>query len=102
MPHRFGGGGLYLLDEPEAALSPQRQLAVLARMHDLVQEESQFVIATHSPILMAYPKAYIYSFSADGIRRLDYYETEHYQVMHDFLIDPRRMLAALLDTPVAD
>ena len=76
--------------------------SLLEATHDLVQEESQFVMATHSPILMAYPEAYIFSFSADGIKRLDYYETEHYQVMHDFLIDPRRMLAALLDTPVAD
>ncbi len=102
MLHRFRGGGLYLLDEPEAALSPQRQLAVLARIHDLVREDSQFVIATHSPILMAYPEAYIYSFSTDGIERLDYYEIEHYQVMHDFLLDPRLMLAALLESRAAD
>jgi len=54
---RFAGKGLYLLDEPEAALSPQRQLAALARIHDLVTADSQFVIATHSPILMAYPDA---------------------------------------------
>ena len=60
---RFKGEGLYLLDEPEAALSPSRQLAVITRIHDLVQEHSQFIIATHSPILMAYPEAYIYSFS---------------------------------------
>jgi predicted ATPase len=97
MMNRFGGNGLYLLDEPEAALSPQRQLAVLARMHQLVEEDSQFVVATHSPILMAYPEATLYSFSSDGVRQLDYYETEHYQVMHDFLANPKRMLDVLLE-----
>src|SRR5437879_241403 len=65
--NRFRGEGLYLLDEPEAALSPSRQLSVLTRIHDLVQEKSQFIIATHSPIIMAYPDAYIYSFSEKGI-----------------------------------
>jgi predicted ATPase len=75
--NRFGGKGLYILDEPEAALSPQRQLAVLSRIHDLVMDDSQFIIATHSPILMAYPNATIYSLAIDGIKKLDYYETEH-------------------------
>ncbi len=98
MMNRFGGDGLYLLDEPEAALSPQRQLAVIVRIHDLVNQHSQFVIATHSPILMAYPDAYIYSLSTKGIARVDYYETEHYQVMHDFMVNPKRMLDILLDT----
>ncbi|NMV40901.1 AAA family ATPase [Ralstonia insidiosa] len=95
--HRFGGNGLYLLDEPEAALSPQRQLAVLARMHALVRQESQFIIATHSPILMAYPDAYIYQCDGDGIRRIAYEETEHFQVTRDFLAHPQRMLNMLLD-----
>lgn len=94
---RFGGNGLYLLDEPEAALSPQRQLAVLSRIHDLVRDQSQFVIATHSPILMAYPDAYIYSLSGSTIDRVDYYDTEHYRVMHGFLVNPKRMLDVLLD-----
>jgi predicted ATPase len=93
---RFGGNGLYLLDEPEAALSPQRQLAALARIHDLVQAGSQFIIATHSPILMAYPDAYIYACSTDGINLIDYYDTEHYRVMHDFMVNPKRMLDVLL------
>lgn len=97
MMNRFGGRGLYLLDEPEAALSPQRQLAVLSRMHDLVQEESQFIVATHSPILMAYPDAAIFSFSQDGITKVDYYDTEHYLVMHDFLANPKRMLDILME-----
>jgi len=96
MRERFAGNGLYILDEPEAALSPQRQLAALARIHALVQAGSQFIIATHSPILMAYPDATIYSCSPTGIERVDYYDTEHYTVMHDFIVNPRRMLDILL------
>ena len=94
--NRFGGKGLYLLDEPEAALSPQRQLAALARIHDLAMDESQFFIATHSPILMAYPHASIYQFDANGVSQVAYEETEHYQVMHSFLMNPKRMLRNLL------
>ena len=94
--NRFGGKGFYILDEPEAALSPQRQLAVISRIHQLVVDDSQFLIATHSPILMAYPNATIYSCSGDGIRKVDYYETEHYQVTHDFLANPKRMLDVLM------
>jgi predicted ATPase len=95
--NRFGGQGLYILDEPEAALSPQRQLAVLSRLHDLVRDGSQFIIATHSPILMAYPDAWIYEFSREGIRRIAYEETEHYLVTRDFLANPQRMLQVLLE-----
>lgn len=95
MMNRFGGNGLYILDEPEAALSPQRQLAALARIHDLVNANSQFIIATHSPILMAYPDAHIYACSPDGIELIDYYDTEHYQVMRDFVANPKRMLDIL-------
>jgi predicted ATPase len=94
--HRFGGQGLYLLDEPEAALSPQRQLAALARIHDLIRADSQFIIATHSPILMAYPDAAIFQFDANGIERIAYEETEHYQVFKAFLAHPERMLRDLL------
>ncbi len=93
--NRFGGQGLYLLDEPEAALSPQRQLAVLARIHDLVLDQSQFIIATHSPILMAYPNAWIYECSADGLRRMNYDQTQHVQLTRDFLADPKRMMNEL-------
>jgi predicted ATPase len=99
--NRFGGNGLYLLDEPEAALSPQRQLSALARIHALVNADSQFIIATHSPILMAYPEAYIYQFFTDGTKRIDYYETEHYQVMRNFLVNPKRMIDMLLAPEVA-
>lgn len=96
MMNRFGGHGVYLLDEPEAALSPQRQLAAMSRIHDLVKADSQFIIATHSPILMAYPDAFIYACSSEGIERINYYDTEHYQVMKDFLVNPKRMLDVLL------
>lgn len=98
MLNRFGGNGLYLLDEPEAALSPQRQLAALSRIHDLVMAGSQFIVATHSPILMAYPDACIYSFSGDGIEIVDYHDTEHYRVMHDFMASPERMLKILMSS----
>lgn len=94
---RFGGKGIYLLDEPEAALSPQRQLAVLSRIHDLILDDSQFIMATHSPILMAYPDAFIYQCDGDGIRQIAYEDTEHYQVMRSFLAHPQRMLATLFE-----
>ena len=97
MTNRFSGQGIYILDEPEAALSPQRQLAVLSRLHDLVLDDSQFIIATHSPILMAYPDACIYQCSREGITRVAYEETEHFQVTRDFLLNPDRMLRVLLD-----
>ena len=93
--NRFGGQGLYLLDEPEAALSPSRQLTLLGEMHRLVARDSQFIIATHSPILMAYPGARIYLLSEDGICRTAYRETEHYQLTRRFLEDPERMLRYL-------
>nr|WP_298168219.1 AAA family ATPase [uncultured Pseudomonas sp.] len=94
---RFGGQGLYILDEPEAALSPQRQLAVLSRIHDLVLDGSQFIIASHSPILMAYPQARIFQCGGEGIAEVAYEETEHYRVTHDFLTNPTRMLRVLLE-----
>jgi predicted ATPase len=97
MSQRFGGQGIYILDEPEAALSPQRQLAVLSRMHDLVLDDSQFIIATHSPILMAYPDARIYRCSNEGISQIAYEDTEHFQVTRDFLASPQRMLRVLLE-----
>lgn len=94
---RFGGKSFFVLDEPEAALSPQRQLAMLSRLHDLVREGSQFLVATHSPILMAYPNAIIYECSAHGICQVAYEDTEHYRVMHDFIANPQRMLKVLLE-----
>ncbi len=93
--HRFSGNGLYILDEPEAALSPTRQLTVLARMKQLLDLDSQFIIATHSPILMAYPGAIIYCISESGIRKADYEQTEHYKITKAFLENPDRMLNEL-------
>ncbi|MBA3817573.1 MAG: AAA family ATPase [Deltaproteobacteria bacterium] len=83
--HKFRPDGLYLLDEPEAALSPQRQLSLLASIHALAHAGSQFIIATHSPILMAYPGALIYQLDATGIRPVDYEQTEHFEITRDFL-----------------
>ena len=89
--------GLYLMDEPEAALSPARQLALLKHIHTMAQDGSQFIIATHSPILMAYPGACIYELSEKGIARVDYRDTEHYRMTKQFLDDPERMIRYLLD-----
>ena len=97
MLHRFGGHGLYILDEPEAALSPARQFTLLARMAELVRQDSQFIIATHSPIVMAYPGADILVLHADDIRRTPYEQTEHYQLTRQFLENPERMLRHLCD-----
>ena len=95
MVERFGGRGLYLLDEPEAALSPTRQLAVLSRMHQLIRQQSQFIVATHSPILMAYPGALIYQIGKYGICPVKYEDTEHYEITKTFLNNPAPMLAEL-------
>jgi predicted ATPase len=97
MTNRFGGNGLYILDEPEAALSPSRQLAMLVRMHELIAKNSQFIIATHSPILMAYPDADIYQIDGSGLVRTPYEETEHFLVTKAFLGNPERQLALLFE-----
>jgi predicted ATPase len=102
MVERFTRNGLYLLDEPEAALSPMSQLAALVRIHDLVRESSQFVIATHSPILMAYPGATIYACSASGITPIAYHDTEHYRITRDFLQAPEQFLRELLDVRITE
>lgn len=94
--HRFKENAIYLLDEPEAALSPNRQLAFLRLMHDLLKEGNvQFIIATHSPILLGYPDAQIYHFDETGIESVAYTETEHYQVTSYFLQHRERMLEQL-------
>ncbi|MFI5030372.1 MAG: AAA family ATPase [Reyranellales bacterium] len=95
--NRLRGNGLYFFDEPEAALSPTRQLSFLSRLHELVKDGSQFIIATHSPILMAYPDAAILMFENGPPRRIDYRDTEHYGVTRTFLNDTERMLDILLD-----
>jgi predicted ATPase len=95
--HRFRENGLYLMDEPEAALSPNRQLQFLVLLHDYVCNGGQFIIATHSPIIMAYPEARIHLLDAAGIREIAYTDTEHYQVTRNFLSNPRRFLSILLE-----
>ena len=93
---RFRGNGIYILDEPEAALSPSRQLALLCSIHELVNKGSQFIIATHSPILMAYPEADIYLADYDRkITLTEYKETEHYKLTRDFINYPEQMLSYL-------
>ncbi len=100
--NRFGGDGLYLLDEPEAALSPARQMALLVEIDRLVHRNSQLIIATHSPILMAYPGAAVYEFSQEGINEVDFRETEHYCLTRRFLNAPEKMLHLLLDDDQRD
>lgn len=95
--HQFREG-LFLLDEPEAALSPQRQLSLLAILHGMEKEgKSQFIIATHSPILLAYPNADIFLLDENGINRTKYEETEHYQITKGFLDNPEKYFKLLFD-----
>jgi predicted ATPase len=96
LEHRLRGDGLYILDEPEAALSPTRQMSMLTRLHQLVEDGCQFIIATHSPILMAYPDADIYMMGNGPPYLIDYQETEHYQVTKQFLTRTDAMLRVLL------
>jgi predicted ATPase len=95
--HRLKGKGLYFFDEPEAALSPTRQLSLMVAMKGLVDRGSQFVIATHSPILLGYPGAEILQFGSSPIAPVAYQETEHYVVTRAFLERPDRMLSELMD-----
>lgn len=94
---RFWGNGLYILDEPEAALSPLRQLSLLCRINQLVKQNSQIIIATHSPILLAFPNAEIYVLSDKGMVLTPYKETEHYYLTKDFLNSPEKMMRELMD-----
>src|SRR5262249_48441450 len=88
--------GIYILDEPEAALSPQRQLSFLKVVHDLATpRHAQFLIATHSPILLAYPGAVIFDLDCDTIAPFSYRETKHYPVTRDFLNSPERFFKHL-------
>lgn len=94
--NRFRGKGLYLLDKPEAALSPNRLMTLLAEIHRLVLLGSQLIIASHSPILMTYPGAEILYLTQDGISSVSYQQTEHYQLTRRFLENPQQMLHYLL------
>jgi predicted ATPase len=99
---KFRRSGLFLLDEPEAALSPQRQLSFLVLIHDVLREfkDAQFIISTHSPVLLAYPKAQILSFDDSQIHEIDYEQTGSFQVAHRFLNHREQFLEELFaDTP---
>ena len=95
--NRFFGNGLYILDEPEAALSPTGIMSLMVVMHDLIGKNSQFIISTHSPILMTYPDALLYELGEMEIRRISYRETSHYMITKHFLNDPEKMLGQLLE-----
>lgn len=97
LKYRFRAKGLYILDEPESALSPMRQMSMLVRIDDLVKRGAQFIIATHSPIIMAYPGADIIQLNDDGYERIDYRETEHYIVTKAFIDKPEKMIQTLLE-----
>jgi len=95
--NRFYANGLYILDEPEAALSPQRQLSFLVSLDHLARGQNcQFIIATHSPIILAYPQAIIYALGPDGPTKVAYEDTEHYALTRDFLLNRDRYLRRLL------
>lgn len=96
MINRFGDEGLYVMDEPEAALSINRQMAMISRLHELVAKDSQFVIATHSPVLLAYPNAIILN-ADDHFRAISYKDTEQYQLLRGFLEQPEAMMKILCD-----
>lgn len=96
--NRLGGGGFYIFDEPEAALSPQRQLALLSIIHDLCKNpETQFIIATHSPILLAYPDSVIYSCDGVALEKIKYKDTKHYELTKGFLDNPEQYLKHLFN-----
>ena len=102
LDHKFRRNGLYLLDEPEAALSPQRQLSFLVLIHDVLRKfkKAQFIISTHSPVLLAYPKAQILSFDDGSIHEISYEQTGAFQVAHRFLNHREQFLGELFsDTP---
>ncbi len=96
MQHRFGDDGLYILDEPEAALSPNRQMSILTLIHELVKRGSQFIISTHSPILLAYPSSTIYQIEDKGLKQCTYEECDTFRVSKNFLDDREKMLEILL------
>lgn len=97
MTNRFGPQGLYILDEPEAALSPNRQMSILSLMHTLIKQGSQFIISTHSPILLAYPSSTIYEIGDSGLQKVAYEDTMTFEISQRFLNNYKRMLDVLLE-----
>lgn len=94
--NRFSGKGLYILDEPEAALSPLRLMTLIIEMNRLVDNGSQFIIATHSPILLSFPDAYIYQIDENGMKKVEYEECDNYVITKRFLNNYKKMLSCLL------
>ena len=97
MQQNFGKKGLYILDEPEAALSPQRQLTLLLEMSNCVKNGSQFIVVTHSPVLLGLPEAEILSFDDGAIKPITYEETQSYRITKAFINDRERMLRFLME-----
>lgn len=96
--NRFGGNGVYILDEPEAALSPMRMMVLIAEMARLVKENSQFIIATHSPVLMMYPGADVLELTDGGIKSVNARDTEHYRITRRFLENPESIFDSLFES----
>lgn len=94
--NNFQENSVYILDEPEAALSPQRQLTLMAEIHRFAQSGSQFILASHSPILLGLPDADILCFDDTGIHNIQYEDTDSYQITNLFLNDRERLLKQLL------
>lgn len=94
--NRFFGHGLYILDEPEAALSPVRLMRLMYCIKELVDQDSQFIISTHSPILMTFPGAEVLEITQEGIQSVDYRETEHFVITKRFMDAPEKMVRDLL------
>ena len=95
--NRFFGNGLYILDEPEAALSPMRLMELICYIKKLVDNNSQFIISTHSPILMTFPDAEVIEITQEEIKSVDYKETEHFLITKRFMDSPEQMIKNLLD-----
>ena len=102
MKNRFFGKGLYILDEPEAALSPSRVMAMLVLIDELVNDESQFIISTHSPILLSCRDSTVFELRDDGIFETPYKETMTFRTMKNFLDAPERTLKYLLSDEESD
>lgn len=94
--NRFGGNGLYILDEPEAALSPMRLMRLMCYIKELINQNSQFIISTHSPILMTFPEAQVIEITNDAIRNVNYKETEHFMITKRFMDAPEKMVEELM------
>ncbi|WP_110462718.1 AAA family ATPase [Ruminiclostridium sufflavum] len=95
--NRFRGNSLFILDEPEAALSPTRQLSLMVKINELEKQNCQFIISTHSPILLAYPNADIFVLNDSEIRLTVYENTEHYTITKQFLNNTEKMLSYLFE-----